>query len=235
MNASERHARGPLPLPIPLLAALLVLAASACVEKPEGPPEIPLLPGGYRVALDGGRLDPGRFVTEETPDGIRVTTGPGGIAWRPQDTVSVGDFRAEASFTLMGAPIAYREGFGIFVGGKNLAGPSARFLYLMVRAKGEYLIQRRVGQATETIVDWLPHASVQRVDADGDTPTNALAIESVRGELRFLVNGTVVFRMPAAEAEPWGTVGLKLSHRVDLVLAHWTLGPPPEPPPDSIP
>lgn len=218
------------------LAALLLLAAASCVPEPEGPPEIPLLPGGYRVALDGDRLDPGQFVTAETPDGIRVTTGPAGIAWRPQDTVSVGDFRAEASFTLMGAPVAYREGFGIFVGGRNLAGPSARYLYLMVRATGDYVVRRRVGSATETIVDWLPHASVQRVDADGDTPTNTLAVEAVRGEVRFLVNGTVVFRMPAAEAEPYGVTGLRVNHRLDLVLGQWSLGPPPpETPPDSLP
>jgi len=219
-----------------LLVACVALAAAGCIQRPEGLPEIPLLPGGYRVALDGGRLDPGRFVTEETLDGIRVTTGPGGIAWRPQDSVSVGDFRAEAALTLMGAPVAYREGFGIFVGGRNLAGSSARFLYLMVRASGDYMIQRRVGQATETIVDWLPHASVQRVDADGDNPTNTLAVESVGGEVRFLVNGTVVFRMSAAEAAPYGTVGLRVSHRLDLVLGRWTLGPPPpDSPPDSLP
>ena len=105
------------------VAALLSAAAmGACVgvgEK-EGPPEIPLLPGGYRIALDGDRVDPGQFLTTETPDGIRVTTGPGGIAWRPADTVRVGDFRAEATLTLMGAPVAYREGYGIFVGGRNL-------------------------------------------------------------------------------------------------------------------
>jgi len=210
-----------------LFAMLLAASPTACVREPEGPPEPPLLPGGYRLRLDGNRVDPGQFVTEETPDGIRVTNGPGGIAWRPQDTVSAGDFRAEAAFTLMGAPVAYREGYGVFVGGRNLEGPSPRYLYLMIRATGEYTVERRVGQATETIVDWLPHESVLPVAADGDAPMNVLAVEAVGGEVCFLVNGTVVFRMPAADAEPWGTAGLRVSHRLDLVLGKWSVGPPP--------
>ena len=211
-----------------IVAMLLAASATACVREPEGPPEPPLLPGGYRLRLDGDRVDPGQFVIEETPDGIRVTTGPGGTAWRPQDTVAVGDFRAEAVFTLMGAPVAYREGYGVFVGGRNLGGPSPRYLSLMVRATGEYMVRRRVGQATETIVDWLPHTSVLPVAADGDTPMNVLAIEAVGGEVRFLVNGAVVFVMPAAETEPWGVAGLRVSHRLDLVLRRWSVGPPPK-------
>jgi len=179
------------------------------------------------MRLDGDRVDPGQFVTEETPDGIRVTTGPGGIAWRPQDTVAVGDFRAEAAFTLVGAPVAYREGYGVFVGGRNLDGPSPRYLYLMVRPTGEYMVKRRVGQATETMVDWVPHASVLPVAADGDTPMNVLAIEAVGGEARFLVNGTVVFSMPTSEAAPFGVVGLRVNHRLDLILGKWSVGPPP--------
>jgi len=212
------------------VAALLAAAAlGACVGvgENEGPPEIPLLPGGYRIALEGDRADPGQFVTAETPDGIRVTTGPGGIAWRPADTVRAGDFRAEATFTLMGAPVAYREGYGIFIGGRNLGESSPRYVYLMVRATGEFMIRRRIGGATETLLDWLPHAAIQRVDADGDTPVNTLAIEVRGDEVRFLVNGTVVFLMPVEEVRPYGWAGLRVSHRLDLVLGNWMLGPPP--------
>lgn len=219
-----------------VLSALLVAGVTGCVQEPEGPPEVPLLPGGYRVTLDRDRQDPGRFVTEETPDGIRVTNGPGGIAWRPQDTIPAGDFRVEGAFTQMGAPVAYREGYGIFVGGRSLETTSARYLYLMVRGTGEYMVRRRVGQATETLVDWLPHASVLPVAVDGDTPLNVLAIEARGGEVRFLVNGTVVFRMPVAEADPYGLAGLRANHRLDLMLGKWSLGPPPpEAPADTLP
>lgn len=213
----------------PLLWALLLVTVAGCVREPEDAPTEALLPGGYRFRLDGDRTDPGQFLTAETPEGLRVTTGPGGIAWRPQDTVHVGDFRAEAAFTLLGAPVAYREGYGIFVGGRELDGPSPHYLYLLVRASGEYLIRRRVGQATETIVDWLPHQSVLPVAADGDTPLNVLAIEVSAGEVHFFVNGVAVFRMPQADVDPWGAVGLRVNHRLDLLLGSWALGPPPAP------
>lgn len=213
-----------------IAAGCLVAGCGGPQEEavPEGPP---LLPGGYQMALDRDRPAPGHFVTAEVPGGIRLTTGPAGIAWRPGDTVSAGDFRAEAVLTLHGAPVAYRESYGIFVGGTDLEGPSASYLYLMVRATGEYMVKRRVGDATEIILDWLPHAMVQRVAADGDEPVNTLVIEVRGDETRFLVNGVVVFIMPTEEARPYGTAGLRLNHRLDVTLGRWSLGPPPSPEP----
>jgi len=188
------------------------------------------------VELDRDRQDPGRFTTAETPEGIRVTTGPAGIAWRPQDTIPRGDFRVEATVTLMGAPVAYREAYGVFVGGRALDGPAASYLYLVVRATGEFTVRRRVGSATEAVVEWMSHNAVQRVALDGENPVNTLAIEVRGDETRFLVNGTVVFIMPTAEARPWGLAGLRVNHRLDLLLGGWTLGPPPpEEAPTSAP
>lgn len=196
----------------------------AVQDEPEGPP---LNPGGYQIVLDPGTSSPGQFVTAETPDGVRLTTGPAGIAWRPQDVVPSGDFRVEGALTLHGAPVGYREGFGIFVGGRALDGATPSYLYLLVRASGEYMVRRRVGEATETLLDWLPHTAVQRVGQDGETPENTLAIETRGEETRFFINGIVVFVMPSDEARPWGTTGLRINHRLDLTLTRWDLGPPP--------
>ena len=218
-----------------LFAALAAAAiASACTgaERDGGPPEVPLLPGGYRVLLDEERPAPGQFLTAETPDGIRVTTGPGGIAWRPADTIPGGEFRVEATFTVIGAPVAYREGYGVFVGGRNLDGSSPRYLYLMVRPTGAYLVERRVGSVTETLVDWIPHEAVRGVVADGDAPVNTITIEGRGGEVRVFVNGIVVFLLPLEEARPFGVTGFRVCHRLDLVVSSWSLGPPsPESPP----
>ena len=126
------------------------------------------------------------------------------------------------------------DGQGI-VGGRNLDGPSPRYLYLMVRPTGEYMVRRRVGSATETLVDWMPHDAVQGVLADGDSPVNSIAIEARGSDVRFLVNGIVVFLLPLEEARPNGVAGLRVNHRLDLVLTSWSLGPPQPPPPsDSL-
>jgi hypothetical protein len=209
------------------------LVAAACTgpEQGDAEPDPNLLPGGYAVRLDGDRIDPGVFTTAETADGIEVTTGPAGIAWRAQDTLSAGDFRVEAALILRNAPVGYREAYGVFVGGRRLAGPDLTYLYLMVRASGDFMVTRRTGSEVENLVDWLSHNAVQRVAIDGDTPLNTLAVE-VRGEeTRFLINGTVVFIMPTEEANPYGTAGLRVNHRLDLVLGRWSVGPPP---PDSV-
>ncbi len=216
------------------LATLLSAAmASACTGTGQdaGQSEVPLLPRGYRVLLDEERPAPGQFVTAATDDGVRITTGPAGIAWRPADTIPSGDFRVEGTFTVIGAPVAYREGYGIFVGGRDLDGPSPRYLYLLVRPTGAYTVRRRVGSVTETLVDWIPHEAIRGVTADGDTPANSIAIEVRGGEVRFLVNGIVVFVLPEEDAQPCGVTGLRADHRLDLVLSSWSLGsPPPEVP-----
>lgn len=212
--------------------ALVMTAALSCSGSgsDDAMEEIPLLPGGYRVAIDEEGAGPGRFETAETPEGIRITTGPTGIAWRPADTVTAGDFRAEASFTLVGAPVGYREGYGVFAGGRDLDGLRPSYIYLLIRGNGDYLVKRRVGEATETLLDWTPHNAVQRVSSDGDDPANQVGIEVREGETRFLVNGTVVFRMPVDEAAPYGWAGLRVNHRLHVLLGQWTLGPPQDAP-----
>lgn len=212
--------------------ALVALATVSCTgsggdDGLEGPP---LFPGGYRIALDEEGAGPGRFETAETPDGIRITTGPAGIAWRPADTVTVGDFRAEALFTLVDAPVGYREGYGVFAGGRDLDGSRPTYIYLLVRGNGDYLVKRRVGETTETLLDWTRHAAVEWVASDGDDPVNRVGIEVRGGETRFLVNGTVVFRMPVAEADPYGVLGLRINHRLHLLLGEWVVGAPPDAP-----
>ena len=220
-----------------LAALVAALSVGGCLgrEAEEGPAGPPLQPGGYQVILDTDRSDPGHFVTTELPEGVRLTTGPGGIAWRPGDTISSGDFRVEGTFTLHGAPVAYREGYGIFVGGRSLEGPGAEYLYLLVRPNGDFLVRRRSGGTVDTPVEWLSHNAVQRVALDGEEPVNTLAIEVQGEETRLLVNGTVVFIMPTEEAGPYGTAGIRMNHRLDVTLEGWTLGPPPPPAPAPSP
>lgn len=213
-----------------LLAALLpLLAWSACTPVRDAAvvEEDPLLPGGYEVVVDAARRDPGRFQVADEEDALRITTGPGGVAWRPGDVVEGGDFLAEATFTLFNAPPGYQEAFGVFVGGSGLGGPTPRYTYLLVRPTGDFLIKRRSGDATEVLVDWTVHSAVQRVAADGDEPVNIVGIMVTHDEASFLVNGSVVHRMPAAAVQPYGHAGLRINHRLDLRVAGWYLGAPP--------
>jgi hypothetical protein len=209
-----------------LLATFLMVGCTAG-DRAAPPADDPLLPGGYKAVVDTDRGDPGHLQLELEKDLLHVTTGPAGIAWRPGDVVERGDFLAEATFTSYGAPPGYREAYGIFVGGDDLEGPDRRYTYLLVRPTGEFQVRQRAGAAVDTPVDWTQHTAVQRVSEHGDEPVNILGILAVGDEVRFLVNGTVVHRMPTAQVNPYGIAGLRVNHRLDLRVASWYLGAPP--------
>jgi hypothetical protein len=159
--------------------------------------------------------------------GVRVITGPAGIAWRPSDVVEEGNFRAQATFVLLNAPVGYQEAYGLMVGGEDLHGPAQTYLSFLVRPTGEFTVRRRTGPNTETLVAWTANDAVQRMDARGKRPSNTLAIEVVDGQTRFLVNGTEVNRMPTDRARPYGLAGLRVNHHLELSVEGWSLGAPP--------
>lgn len=200
----------------------LCVAFAACAsetETPEAEPE----PAAYVVRLDSERSDPGQFqLTEEGP-AVHILTGPAGIAYRSVDAVQSGDFRVDATFTQYGAPVGYREAYGLFMGGLELDGPELEYTYLLVRPTGDFLTKRRIGEITETIVDWTPHTAIRVVAADGDEPENTVTVEVADGQLNFILNGQLAHSMLATEARPFGITGLRANHRLDVRVTNWTL------------
>jgi hypothetical protein len=180
----------------------------------------------YEVRLDSESSDAATFQVVEDDDGLRVQTGPAGIAYRSDDLAESGDFVLEATFIQYGASVGYREAFGVFVGGRDLDSPDQEYTYLLVRTSGDYLVKRRVGEVTETLADWTPHGAVVRVATAGDEPTNTLGVTVAGDETRFLVNGVVVQSIPTPRVRPWGIAGVRVNHRLDVRVDDWVLGPP---------
>ncbi len=213
------------------LVLSLALSAASCGPadevSPEGAQE-PDAPPGYLVRLDSERGDLAEFQLSQRGTGIGILTGPAGIAWRADDRVASGEFRAEATFVQYGAPVGYREAYGVFVGGSDLQGPDQEYIYLLVRPTGDYLVKRRRGETTEVLVDWTPHEAVRRVVTEGDEPENTLAIEVRDGQVAFRVNETEVHRMPIPEARPYGVAGIRANHRLDILVREWSVEPIPQ-------
>lgn len=200
--------------------------AAACAT--EAPPEQGEQTGAaarpsYHVRLDTESSDLAEFRLVEDDDGIRVHTGPAGIAYRSEDVVTSGDVHLEATFTQFDATVGYREAFGLFVGGIDLDGPDLEYTYLLVRTTGDYLVKRRIGEITETLADWTPHAAIRRVESEGDEPVNTLAVDVEGGEVHFVVNGEVVHAEAVGRARPYGTAGVRVNHRLDVRVDHWAL------------
>lgn len=213
-----------------VLSLSLALAAGSCGPGSEVPPggvQEADAPPGYLVRLDSERGDLAEFRLSQREGGIGILTGPAGITWRPEDRAVSGEFRAEATFVQYGAPVGYREAYGVFVGGSDLQGPDQEYIYLLVRPTGDYLVKRRRGETTEVLVDWIPHPAVHRVATEGDEPENTLAIEVRDGQVAFRVNETEVHHMPVPEARPYGVAGIRANHRLDILVREWSVEPIP--------
>lgn len=216
--------------PHPWALFVTVLATAAC--GPEAPPETPVdtTPevregplSDFRIRLDSESSDPGQFQLDEDDDGIRIQTGPAGIAYREVDAVLSGDMHVQARFRQFDVPPGYREAYGIFVGGIDLGGPDLEYSYLLIRPTGDFLVKRRIGSITQTLVDWTPHPSVRRVRAEGDQPVNTLGIDVFDGQTHFVVNGDVVHVESASRVRPYGVAGVRVNHRLDVRVDDWVL------------
>lgn len=204
------------------VAFLLAACAGAGGAEEEAVAEVERRPT-YETRLDSESSDPDDFRLSEDDDGIRIQTGPAGIAWRSDDVVETGDFRLEATFRQFGAPTGYREAFGVFVGGLDLETVEQEYTYLLVRTSGDVLVKRRIGEVTETLLDWTPGDAVVRVVEEGDEPVNTLSVEVRGGTTHFLVNGVEVHTVPASRARPYGIAGVRVNHRLDVRVDRWTL------------
>lgn len=196
--------------PILLLAALAPASAHAQDELRR--------PDAWKVRPDDAAASGRDVYFVDMPPGWHVTTGPAVILWDPATTVS-GRFEAEAEVFLFD-PRERREGFGVFVAGRDLEGPDLRYLYFLVREGGEFLVKRRSGERTEVVKDWTAHPSVaswaSRTEGEM-TVRNVLRVEARRDRVRFLVNGDEVASLPRAEAGLLdGVVGLRVNHGLNL-------------------
>jgi hypothetical protein len=210
--------------------SMFVLALAACGESDvEAAPderadaETVMDETAYQFRLDSQRSDLGDFQVTEDDDAVRILTGPAGIAYHTADSVNSGNFRIDTTFTQYGAPLGYREAYGVFVGGRELDGPELEYTYFLVRSTGDYLIKRRVGEITETMVDWTPHGGVMQVLAEGDEPENTMTIEAVDGQINFIINGQLAHSMIVSEARPHGIAGLRANHRLDVRITGWSV------------
>lgn len=207
-------------------SALVMFLAWGCAEAepiPEGLQTGPDARPNFEIRLDSESSDMADFQVVEDDDGIRVNTGPAGITYRADDTVTSGDMLVQATFRQYDAPVGYREAYGIFVGGIDLASPDLEYTYLLIRPTGDFLVKRRIGEVTETIVDWTPHPAVRTVEAEGDEPVNVLGVSVFEGEAHFLVNGDIVHAAPASRVRPYGVAGVRVNHRLDVRVDRWII------------
>jgi hypothetical protein len=192
------------------LAAVSLLAGPLSAQELERPAD-------WMVRYDRPSNDSLYFVTM-TP-GWHITTGPSGIFYNPA-TRAEGEYRVSSEIYLF--PGERREGYGLFIGGNDLAGDSQSYLYFLIRKDGRFIIKQRHGSETPTITAWTEHPAIAQQSGD-DQAKNVLEIDVGAERLAFYVNGQQVASMPRGELPTDGVVGLRVNHAVNLHVTNLTI------------
>jgi hypothetical protein len=216
-----------------LLAALVLLAPAAQAQRPDpNRPEGENLqtPPTWVVRFDeahghdahgdhaaptvGADSTADVFFVNMTP-GWHVTTGPAAIFYHPASTAE-GAFRAETKIHLFD-PGDRLEAFGLFFGGRGLDGEDVAYDYFVIRNSGEFLVKRRTGETTTELVPWTAHdAIVTFGPGAGSSVPNTLTVEAGTEEVVFLINGAEAARLPRADVQADGVVGLRINHALNV-------------------
>jgi hypothetical protein len=177
------------------------------------------LPAGWQARLDNdAKIDAVKF--EKMGTGFHLTTGPAGIFYQTPPASLAGAPSVSATFTQM-APSAHPEAYGVFIGGSDLQGPNQKYTYFVIRQDGKFLVKRRAGADTPTVMNWADNAAIKKTDASGKM-TNTLAIVTDQEKAHFLVNGTEVAAVPLSQIDVAGVAGLRVNHNLNVHVDEFT-------------
>ena len=158
-------------------------------------------------------------------EGWHVTLGPAVVLYRETDKAS-GDYQASATFNQ--SKYQYPEGYGLIIGGSNLAEASQRYTYFLVRSDGKFIIKRRNGpdqrgeNPSNVTEGWVDNAAIIKEGPDGKN-TNALAINVSGGKVSFLANGKELYSTDASKVDTDGVVGIRVNHNLDVHVADFAI------------
>ncbi len=171
-------------------------------------------PPTWRVRLDRSTASMDDLYYVDMPPGWHVTTGPAAILYDPA-RVGEGTFTIDAEIFQF-PTTRVREAYGIIFGGRDLEGDGQAYVYFLIRGDGRFLVKRRAGSATETLVPWTAHEVIVPRGPGEENIKNTLRVVAGGDTVSFFVNGTEVGSVPRAGLECDGIVGLRVNHSVNL-------------------
>ena len=204
---------------LPLTLSLLLPAAATAQQDHDHGPAMKIEGGGVFPAGWQVRPDEGGTLAEVKIDamapGWHMTTAASGIMYRPADVAS-GSYDVSAKLHLFPEGPGHQEAYGLFIGGRDLAGAGQRYTYFLLRGDGTWKVKRRSGAATTDVTaDWRAHPAIIKESPSGPV-ANVLLVSVAQGKVRFLVNGQEVWSAPSASVDAEGVAGLRLNHNLGM-------------------
>ena len=182
------------------------------------------VPNNWSVNLDDPNTEPLVHANSDSTNGIffvnmkpgwHITTGPAAIFSHPGLSGS-DEFKAETAIHLFD-PGQRKESFGLFLGGQNLDNAERSYDYFLIRQGGEFLIKRRSGEETSTMVPWTSHEAIMSfTEASQSSELNVISVEVLADSVHFAVNEVRVASLAAEEVNTDGLVGLRVNHALNL-------------------
>jgi len=174
------------------------------------------LPAGWEARTDKGtNIDQVKLVA--MGEGYHVTLGPRAILYREADAAH-GTYTVTVTFTKAQVQ-RHAEAYGLIIGGSNLQDDDQQYSYFLIRGAGQFLVKNRNGSKTSSVNgSWTAHSAIQAEDAAGNC-TNTLSVEVGESQVRFLVNGEVVYTESIDQFQTEGIPGIRVNHNLDLHIA----------------
>jgi hypothetical protein len=190
---------------------------------------------GWQAALDPKEALAGATVNQsklaKEGDALKVTTGPAIAYFHPSNTAS-GNYTVKATFTekeFMGLN-GHSHPYGVFIGGSDLSGTNASYLYCMAYGDGRFIV-RGFGPAVFNLNGRGAAApSVNKASAKGQPVTQEIAINVNADNVECAINGAVVATFPKSEVigagklkSTDGIYGIRFGHNTEATVTGLTM------------
>ena len=185
------------------------------------------VPPGWVVRMDRPNPDAVMTADKEASDIWFVTMNPGwhikakpaAIYYHPANNAS-GNFEVSSSIFLFD-PKGRNEGYGIIFGGRELDAPSQSYIYFLIRDDRNFLVKKRVGTETETLIGWTPTNTINQFSGsdENSTASNTLRVDVTEDLWVFFINDNIVHEMEVSEPLADGLVGVRVNHGLEVHVA----------------
>jgi hypothetical protein len=165
---------------------------------------------------DASTPDPNSAFSMMPPGWHVTTTASGGILFDPAQTAA-GRFAVEEEVFIF--PGTSEEGYGVFVGGKNLESSGRSYIAFLARPDGSAGVFRFTGAGAEPISAW---ARTEAVLPPGQSePTrNVLRVLAEPDSVRFLANGKEVASLARSALALDGIFGLRVGGGLNVHVSN---------------